>query len=506
MKIRNIILLLAFWGGWVQGQDIAIDPNIVVLNEVEVRADELILKVHLGVDAQPFDHRNPVLLAADAVPVTEVLIASGIDRLWLLHDEGFANPALAAQLGMDRTWVASLAPGVDIGAAINALVARGDLFEVVEPNGIMRATLTPNDPRYPEQWALRNTGQTGGTPGADINAEAAWDITTGSSGVRIAILDTGLATQSEFAGRVLAGRNFTGGDNNDWVDRESHGTHVAGIAAARGNNSQGIAGVCWTCSLIVAKVLDDNNIGNTTQTANGLRWSADQGAGVINMSLGGPFGSTTLRDAVEYAWGAGAVLVASSGNTGTAVTEYPAGYDKVIAVGNTTHNDTLNSSSTTGPHLELSAPGTFILSTIPDGYGWLTGTSMASPHVAGLAGLILSANPSLSNQGVRDILRDSVDDLGPTGHDQGFGYGRINAGRAVTLASQQGVWVRFSYSGPMDGSYLRPYNTLAQGVNAAPCGGIVRVIGTSSQTGTFSRPAGCAVSIEAWSSPVTIGQ
>ena len=517
----NILLLavLAFWFVAASAQA----QNIVLLNGVEVDGQTLLVKTRAGVAIRPFDVALDGL-GPDATAAMRSLAQAGVLRLRPLYPEGFANPQLAAGLGMDRTFVVELAPGREVGPAMNGLAAMQGLFEIVEPNSIVRADqVRPNDPRFDEQWALRNTGQFGGTTGADIRAETAWGVTTGRATVRIAILDTGLDAprawprliHEEFTGgRIVAGRNFTTPDRDDWVDRRGHGTHVAGIAAARGDNGLGIAGVCWTCSLIIGKVLDDEGgSGTMAEVSAGLQWATDVNADVINMSLSTPAFSAVLRDSCRYAWGSGVLLVAASGNSGIREERFPAAYGEVIAVGSTRDDDRISVFSTRGAHLELSAPGEDILSTEPgcfgcpqSAYGFRSGTSMAAPHVAGVAALVLSTNPGLTNIQVRDVLAFTAVDLGVSGRDEAFGFGRMDAGRALLAAQQQTIWVDFAYSGPMDGSFLRPYNRLSSGVNAAPCGGTVRVIGSSSETGTFSRPAGCSVNIESWGGSVTIGQ
>jgi subtilisin family serine protease len=228
-----------------------------------------------------------------------------------------------------------------------------------------------------------------------IQAPAAWNIATGN-GAGVCVADTGIDKSHEDLAYV-AGMNFTGGgpfsnpQNSSYGDGNGHGTHVAGTIAAL-DNSVGVIGVAPDAHLYVAKVLDDNGSGWISQIVNGLRWCADQpGVHVINMSFGGG-DSTTLSDAIKYAANAGVVLIAASGNSGASQPGFPARYDEVIAVGAANDSDQIASFSNRGE--EVNAPGVGVLSTVPGGYATYSGTSMASPHAAGVAALIISAGES----------------------------------------------------------------------------------------------------------------
>ncbi|HSW11032.1 MAG TPA: S8 family serine peptidase, partial [Bacillota bacterium] len=182
-----------------------------------------------------------------------------------------------------------------------------------EVDGTVRALgFTPNDPMLPDQWGLTR-----------VEATLAWGVTRGSSAIRIAILDTGIdAGHRDINPKVVAARNFS--TSTTVSDRNGHGTHVAGIAAAVTNNARGIAGLGFNAVLMNGKVLGDNGSGTWSSVANGIIWAADNGAHVINMSLGGTSHSATVEDAVNYAWGRGVVLVAAAGNSNTSTLTYPA--------------------------------------------------------------------------------------------------------------------------------------------------------------------------------------
>jgi thermitase len=327
---------------------------------------------------------------------------------------------------------------------------RNPNVQYAELNGIAYPDAAATDPLYPQQWALNNIGQTGGLTDKDIDAPQAWDVTGGSAAVTIAIVDTGVrATHPDLAGKVTASQSWTTAtsDPNDYY---GHGTHVAGIAAAAANNAQGISGVCQSCSLINAKVCDDNGGCPYDFVANGLLWSvgcdwrqADgtcfglQHARAINVSLGGTYASQTLQDAVDKAWSLGAVLACAAGNNGTSSAFYPAAYTNCIAVAATDNRDQKASwSNYSRSWVDVAAPGVNILSTmIPSGnayfdgsgYGQLSGTSMASPHVAGLAGLL--AAKGLNASQIRTQIESTADRI--TGTGTYWAKGRINACRAV---------------------------------------------------------------------------
>ena len=208
-------------------------------------------------------------------------------------------------------------------------------------------TPPPNDPYYSSQWQYNNTGQSGGTPDADIDAPEAWAVTTGSSTTKIAILDTGIdQSHPDLKAKIVGNKNFSTSKTFD--DKYGHGTHVAGSAAAITNNGIGVAGTCPDCSLLNVKVLGDNGSGNYSWIANGIIWAADNGAKVINMSLGGSVRLRTLSDAIDYAWSMGVVVVAAAGNSSTSQPFYPAAYPNVIAVAATDRNDAMASFSNYG--------------------------------------------------------------------------------------------------------------------------------------------------------------
>lgn len=335
--------------------------------------------------------------------------------------------------------------------------------EYAEPNYIAYAAVAPDDPLFDLQYALYNPGSAPpGSPQedtADIKATSAWVETKGDENIVIAILDTGVDLDHPDIDEKIysSGYDFINVDS-DPTDDHGHGTHVAGIAAAETNNDEGIAGVAWNCKILPVKVLDDLGEGGYSEMIDGIIWAADNGADVINLSLGGSFPSTSLENALKYAYDMDIVIVAAAGNDGGAVL-YPAAYDDYcLAVAATNENDERvtfeNSSddplykweSNFGPEIDVAAPGEEIVSTVPTWfpasqgwssllpYGISSGTSMAVPHVAGLAALIKSIKPNLSADQIMNVIRYSADDVNfvnNLGKDNYIGYGRINMDKAL---------------------------------------------------------------------------
>jgi thermitase len=296
------------------------------------------------------------------------------------------------------------------------------------PDRIAHTTLSVNDPMLSSQWGL-----------AQIQASNAWDVAQGA-GVNVAILDCGVhASHPDLNGKVVLQQNFTAMATSD--DLCNHGTHVAGTVAAVTNNATGVAGVAPGARIISGKVLDDSGNGFFSDIDRGIQWAADNGAKVINMSLAAdiPCPSGT-QAAADYAWAHGAVLVAAAGNSSLSTgAGAPANCQNVIGVGGIDATDTRVIDSNAGPETDIAAPGVSIYSTVnPDlngGYLYepFTGTSMASPHVAGVAALVWSTSFGASPSAVRDRLLSTADPVVGTGVLRSAG--RVNAARAVGSSS-----------------------------------------------------------------------
>lgn len=340
------------------------------------------------------------------------------------------------------------------------------LTEYAEPNFVrlMEKQAWPNDTYRADQWSLRNTGQHGGTSDADIDADDAWDITTGSEEVIIAILDEGVETgHDDLRTHMVKGYDVVDGDNDStprpW---DAHGTNCAGLAAGTGNNSQGVAGVSWSSKIMPVRIAYSvcdvcGWVTYDSWIANAINWAWQHDADVLSNSWGGGSSSSQINAAISNAKtygrnGRGSVVVFSAGNDNGAVS-YPATLSSVIAVGATNLCDQRKQpfydacnyyedwwGSNYGSQLDIAAPGVALHSTdisLTGGYSSgsyftdMNGTSGAAPHVAGAAALVLSVNPTLTAAEVQTILQNNADDKGAAGWDSQFGWGRLNAYQSV---------------------------------------------------------------------------
>ncbi|CAN5529438.1 S8 family peptidase [soil metagenome] len=289
--------------------------------------------------------------------------------------------------------------------------------EAVDYNYLREATFTPDDPRFSDQWGLMKAEFSG-----------AWDDARGK-GARIAVVDSGIYSNHPDIGKVVAQNDFVEGDAVA-DDNFGHGTHVASIAGALTSNDRGVAGGCPKCRLLIAKVIGPTGETTDSKIVEGIGWSVNHGADVVNLSLSGPAGSTVLKATVNDASARGAVVVAAAGNERTAKRQYPAAYRAAIAVSATNRRDKLARFSSRGDWVDLAGPGTNILSTrAGGGYGEMSGTSMSAPFVSALAGLLASQGMH-ANQ-IRRRMEATAADLGPKGADPYYGHGRIDANRAV---------------------------------------------------------------------------
>ncbi|HEY3281201.1 MAG TPA: S8 family serine peptidase [Armatimonadota bacterium] len=403
---------------------------------------------------------------------------------------------------------------VPVGTENAALKRLGALpgVEYAEKDRQVVALRIPSDTYYgSNQWNLTLDG-----------APNAWDITTGGTGVTIAIVDTGIdSTHPDLSGKVLSGYNATTGTTGIPTDTDGHGTHVSGIAAATGDNGTGIAGVSWGARILPVKVLGRNGVGSDSDVADGVQWAADHGANIINMSLGDSAYSSTSDRAVQYAWNQGCLIVAAAGNDyqNGNPTSYPAALSHVIGVGALNDSGLRASYSNTGSYVSVTAPGGdpssnqdnnkrhWIFSTWPrslgSSYAMLAGTSQATPQVSGLAALIWSENPSLTNAQVRDAIQSTaVPPTGVSGKTNSYGYGRVDFGKALLSVSQQST-------------VQAPSLILTSPASLAVVGGTISIMGTVEgdslasfevQYGVGSSPSTWTTLGTAQTSPVTAGK
>jgi subtilisin family serine protease len=291
-----------------------------------------------------------------------------------------------------------------------------ELDRIVAPAGVI-----PNDPWYAGgEWHLPK-----------ISASDAWSTTTGSSAIVIAILDSGVdGTHEDLAGNMVAGWNIYN-NNSDTADVNGHGTNVAGAAAARSNNSLGVASVCWNCRIMPVRISDSTGSATYSSIASGLNWAADHGARVANISYI-VSDSSTVTAAAKYFQGKGGVVAVSAGNYSTF--DSAADNPYVLTVSATDIYDVHSDFSNYGNNVDLAAPEAVYTTVRGGGYMYAGGTSFSAPIVAGVAALVLSVNPNLTGPQVQDILKQSADDLGTAGWDIYYGSGRVNAARAVAMA------------------------------------------------------------------------
>jgi beta propeller repeat protein len=410
-----------------------------------------------------------------------------------------------------RTYKIKLPENVNVEQAIGEL---GDIpgVEFVEPNHIYRV-FTPNDPyfhssgswnqSYDDLWGIKK-----------IQADSVWDVSQGE-GVVVAVIDTGVMyihedladnmwiNEDEIPGNGIDDDNNSyiddvygwdfAYDDNDPNDRYGHGTHCAGTIAGIGNNSKGVIGVAPKAKIMAVKFLSDTGMGTDVGGVNAVKYAVDNGAHITSNSWGGSRMAETLRDIFNYAFSKNVLSIAAAGNTGGEGVLDPASLDNVMAVSASDLNDIKTYFSTYGKEIDVSAPGggkAFepgiessqynILSTMPDNsslahgrpslkvsdnYWRLAGTSMATPHVSGVAALILSSNFSLTNDEVRKRIQFYADDVGEFGKDKKFGYGRVNA-----YWSLRNPFVNISY--PFNGDYVR---------------GIVEVLGSVYMENSFQK-------------------
>jgi subtilisin family serine protease len=390
-------------------------------------------------------------------PLDEAFREIGVRSVTRLHPPPLATRAgimsVAEQTDLSASYRVRFDPAQSVSQAVQRLSELGEVA-VAEPNRWReQAAVFPNDPLFAQQWGLKK-----------INCPRAWEQSRGSAAITVAVIDTGVdLDHPELAPLLRQGKDFVdlGPDpvaEDGWVfegdflgaddvpqDEVGHGTHVAGTIACRSDNREGVSGVTWECRLMPVRVLArirrlDNGVvsgvGSAADIAAGIRWAVDHGARILNLSLGGTRATGVERDAIAHAISRNVVVVAAMGNDFGQVVNFPAAFDDVIAVGATDVLDRKAPFSNTGPHIDVAAPGVNILSTfLDDTFSSSDGTSMACPHVAGVAALLLSRDPFLNADDVRNILRSTARPLrrspnDPVPNDQ-FGFGLVDANAAL---------------------------------------------------------------------------
>lgn len=369
--------------------------------------------------------------------------ASFIDGEIIVKTKGGSEPFKIIKVAKGAIW-----------EKVKEMNSRADV-EYAEPNYVYQAQMIPNDPNYAYQWSFK------GSENGGINAEQAWDVSTGSNSTVVAVIDSGVAYENygnfcqapDLANTCFVpGYNYLDGTTHA-NDDNGHGTHVAGTIAQSTNNGIGTAGIAHNACIMPIKVLDSTGSGTMSDAALAVRYAADKGAKVINLSLGGTGYSATMEEAVKYAYDKGVSIFAACGNSISATCLYPAAHDSyVIAVGATQYNKTLAPYSNFGPSVDIVAPGgntsydengdghwDGIMQQTFQGpnnvcnfdYYIYQGTSMATPHAAATAALLIANGNATTPDQIRTALQSTALDLGAAGRDDTYGYGLIDASRAL---------------------------------------------------------------------------
>jgi len=419
--------------------------------------------------ARPLRYRSSDVLVqfhegVDGATASSVVNATGATRAKRFTLRGRRS---LRRSRIDRWWLVELPSGRDPREAMERL-SRNPAVQRVQLNYELSIVDFPSDPSFPQLWGLDNTGQTGGTADADIDAPEAWDLAVGEPSVLLAVIDTGVDyTHPDLAANIwtnfgeIAG-NSIDDDGNGYVDdvhgydfyaydgdprdEHGHGTHVAGTIAAVGNNGIGVAGVAWSARILPVRFLGPDGSGWTSGAIDAILYASARGAKILNNSWGGASFSPALGDAIEAANEAGALFVAAAGNNGgdnDISPHYPSSYEvaNVVAVAATDHHDVKAAFSNFGrTSVDLAAPGVAIFSTVPttgnsccsdpSGYKNLSGTSMAAPHVAGAAAVLLSRFPGIGVEALGDRLLFNTDPL-PSLIGNTVTGGRLNLFRAL---------------------------------------------------------------------------
>lgn len=495
----------ASWG--VSPTDIAPHPvadwTIAKIANPTTRSGDRRVVVAAMADENPASFVSPVFEAegGGSVIVTPTVLV-GFDRsldgatceaLIAQHVEGVIAESYYGAMPNTYRIASSHGSGFEVLDDANAFAVHESVL-FAEPDMILTGSghLEPSDSRYSESWALENVGQWGGSVSdIDMDAEDAWDITTGSPSIVVVIIDTGVETTHPDINQ-RTGMDFTSdaGDGGPVNDCDSHGTPVAGCVSGILNNIVGTVGIAPGCLSASARtfISTDDCSGSWTTTASwtvdALAWAETIGARVTNNSNGYNFTSSVIAQKYADTRAAGMVHFASAGNDSSTTITYPSSLPDVNSVAAVHYTGDLASFSNHGPGIAITAPGQTILAADRAGalgyaaidYALVNGTSFASPFAAGVAALVLSENPSLAPAQVESILFETADDAGDPGYDETFGWGLVNAASALNgVLFDNGYWVDFSHTGTEIGTESLPFNSVAEAADAAPGGATVHV-------------------------------
>ena len=413
-------------------------------------------------------------------------------RLLAVPRRGVDAARISGAIRMRGAAIRAQVPGLNLhildvaeessGTVMQSLRDSG-LFETVEPDYYAHlaaaASVTPNDPSYPNQWHLPK-----------ISAPQAWSTTTGTASVLIAVIDSGVdPTHPDLSSKLTAGWNFVA-NSSDTSDAVGHGTAVAGTVAAASNNNIGVTGVSWNSKIMPLVVVDANEFASYSNIATAIQYAVDNGASVINISIGGPSASSVLQTAVDYAWSHNVVIFASAMNNSSSAPNYPAACNHAMGVSATDATDSLASFSNYGNWITLSAPGSNILTTtVGGGYGYWFGTSFASPIAAGVAALALAVNPSMTAPALVSLLEQNSDDLGTPGFDSSFGWGRVNAYKVVTAAQPASTVATAPLTSSLNAGQTQQFTaTLSGSGSTTVTWSLAPAVGSISTGGLYAAP------------------
>lgn len=380
---------------------------------------------------------------AEEAAAADLLTRWKAERISPTIDPPAQDVAMAASLGLDRFYIIVVPQGTDTPAMVADIGRLTGLVERAEVEAI--GGLLDGAFPDPQLWALHNLGQTvnniTGLPGADLKATEAWVFATGGASVVVGVLDTGVSQSHPNTATIqVPGRSWDPNrlTNTDDDGVPSHGTECAGLVAGARIAANNYSGVAWGVKIMPLKIATAGGSINAAWPASGVVWGTDNGARVLSMSFGMGTSDSAFAQACQYAKAHGVLPVASSGNTPGGTIPYPAAWSSVICVGATDSSDQLGQFVTTGPAMDVCAPGINILCCVdepgsPNTFRFDSGTSQAAPYVAGLAALLMSAAPAESTDRIRQIIQTTVDDLGLPGYDTGYGWGRVNAERAMRV-------------------------------------------------------------------------
>lgn len=382
-------------------------------------------------------------------------LAPGVEAAGVLVSVGKLGDVVEGPLS--ATGVYEVQPRKMGLSSARAALSRIDGIAWVEPERVVRALAAPNDPRFWEQYSL-----------ALMQVARAWETSPGSARVTVAVVDSGVGPHPDLEGRVLPGHNLLDpAGPNDTFDRNGHGTAVSGIIAGRVHDRLGHAGVTQRVRILPVVALDGDGVGTDVGAGNAIVWAVDNGADVVNVSLGGQWASSALRNAVRYAREHGVVVVAAAGNDGGEGVRYPAAFPEVVAVGAVGRDSVPLSSSNRGQEVDVAAPGLGVLSS-----GWtdashataitqsFTGTSFSAAYVSGVAALLVSKDPNLSAERVQELLEQGARDTATPGWDDSTGWGVVDASGSLALL----------LGGPPPGDVTAPRSPLRVVVSAVAGG------------------------------------